>query len=94
MHISCCRRCPIKLGSCYLRARSSVPQGSILGPILFAVFINDLPEAISNGSSEAMYADDTKLTSCLETSTLRLTVIVYKNPYQTSTRGAMIITSS
>ena len=38
-----------------------VPQGSILGPILFAVFINDLPEVISNGSSEAMYADDTKL---------------------------------
>ena len=38
-----------------------MPQGSILGPILFAVFINDLPEVISNGSSEAMYADDTKL---------------------------------
>jgi hypothetical protein len=38
-----------------------VPQGSILGPILFAVFINDLPEVISNGSSDAMYAGDTKL---------------------------------
>ena len=40
---------------------SGVSQGSILGPILFAVFIYDLPEAISVGSSEAMYADDTKL---------------------------------
>ncbi len=40
---------------------SGVPQRSILGPILFAVFINDLPEVISDGSSEAIYADDTKL---------------------------------
>ena len=37
---------------------SGVPQGSILGPM---IFINDLPEAISGGSSEAMYADNTKL---------------------------------
>ena len=40
---------------------SGVPQGSILGRILFAVFINDLREVVSGGSSEAMYADDTKL---------------------------------
>ena len=38
---------------------SGIPQGSILGPILFTLFVNDIPDLIK--TSISMYADDTKL---------------------------------
>ena len=42
---------------------SGIPQGSVLGPILFVIYINDLPDSIT--SDTFMFADDTKILRCI-----------------------------
>ena len=52
----------VRVGNLYsepAQVTSGIPQGSILRPILFTIFINDLPDCVS--SCCKIFADDTKL---------------------------------
>ena len=38
-----------------------IPQGSILGSLLFALYINDLPQITNDNSKSALFVDDTSM---------------------------------
>ncbi len=43
------------------RIKSGVPQGSVIGPFLFLLFVNDLPSAIN--VAMLLFAEDVKMVS-------------------------------
>ena len=45
---------------------SGVPQGSLLGPLFFMIFINNLPDVVSPTSLVALYADDYKTSRVIQ----------------------------
>ena len=51
--------------SSWRQVTSGIPQGSVLGPILFIIFVNDMPEQVQ--SYIRMFTDDTKIFAATQT---------------------------
>ena len=51
--------------SSWCAVTSGVPQGSVLGPLLFTLYINDIPNIVHTNLS--FFADDSKVYSVIKT---------------------------
>ena len=47
--------------SAWTKVKQGVLQGSVLGPLLFLIYINDLPKFVNGKSSPILFADDTSI---------------------------------
>jgi hypothetical protein len=45
----------------WAKVRHGVPQGSVLGPLLFLLYLHDLPKIINKTSAPTIFADDTSI---------------------------------
>jgi len=60
----------------WIEVLNGVPQGSVLGPLLFLLFVNDLPDWIKNGMR--MFADDVKIWNVRPLSEQMLVITAYR----------------
>ena len=68
--------------------QEGVPQGSVLGPVLFATLVGDLCSAITEEHTLVQYADDATLSSHFTTEIRTLLAAYYQSSWQRYRDGA------
>jgi len=64
--------------SSYVHVDSGVPQGTVLGPLMFLLYINDIIDNISSGIR--LFADDCQTVYCTELSNPKKNIIIDTRP--------------